>query len=180
MVLVGFAGVPFFSTVAHRTTKRTAMILVLSLSILAFGLTWVLYNPNYPYLQLVTAGFNAFTMAGFWMLYGAIGADVIDYDELESGKRREGAFSACGSFFMKIGLGIGMGGSGLVLTMSGFDESLGGEQSESALTLMRLFLAVIPIIGLVVALFFILRFQLTKERSQEIRNLLEERRGQIG
>jgi len=178
MVLVGFAGIPFFSGVAHRYGKRHSMILVLILSILAFGGTWFLYNPNHPSLQLVASGFNAFTMAGFWMLYGAIGADVIDYDELQSGKRREGAFSACGSFFMKIGLAIGMGGSGFVLQLSGFDQKL-DIQSVEALTHIRFYLAAIPIIGLIMALVFILRFDITKKRAEEIRNELEARRGAI-
>jgi len=149
MVIVGFAGIPFFSWVAHHYGKRHSMMLVLFLSIIAFGSTWFLYDPNHPSLQLVASGFNAFTMAGFWMLYGAIGADVIDYDELSSGKRREGAFSACGSFFMKIGLAIGMGGSGFVLKWSGFDEALDGAQAVDALTHVRFYLASIPIVGLV-------------------------------
>jgi GPH family glycoside/pentoside/hexuronide:cation symporter len=179
MVLLGFAGIPFFANVAHRTSKRTAMIVVILMSILAFGATWVLYNPAHPWLQLLASGFNAFTMAGFWMLYGAIGADVIDYDELESGKRREGAFSACGSLFVKIGLAVGIGVSGFLLDGIGFDEKLGGNQSAETLTAMRLFLAGIPIVGLVVALAFILRFQLTRERSAEIRRELEARRGTV-
>ena len=40
------------------------------------------------------------------MLYGSMTADVMDYDELESGKRREGAFAACGSWIMKFGDGL--------------------------------------------------------------------------
>ncbi|SHJ37088.1 glycoside/pentoside/hexuronide:cation symporter, GPH family [Rubritalea squalenifaciens DSM 18772] len=179
MVLVGFAGIPFFSKIAHMAGKRSAMILVLFLSIIAYASTWFLYNPNYPYLQLITSGFNAFTMAGFWMLYGAIGADVIDYDELETGKRREGAFTACGSFFMKIGLAIGIGAPGFILKWIGFDEALGGNQAENTLVMMRIFLAAIPIAGLLVALVFLLRFQLTKAKSEEIRTKLEERRGYI-
>jgi GPH family glycoside/pentoside/hexuronide:cation symporter len=179
MVLVGFLGVPFFSHVAHRRGKKQAMQLVLMLSMVAYAATWVLYNPAHPWLQIVTSGFNAFTMAGFWMLYGAIGADVMDYDELETGKRREGAFSACGSYLMKIGLAIGMGASGFVLKWSGFDEKLGGAQSVETLTQMRLFLAGIPIAGLVLAFIALARFKLTREETLEIRRRLEVRRGTV-
>jgi len=179
MVLVGFLGVPFFSAIAHRWGKKPAMQLVLILSIIAYAATWVLYNPEYPYLQIVTSGFNAFTMAGFWMLFGAIGADVMDYDELESGKRREGAFSACGSYLIKIGLAIGMGASGFVLKWSGFDEKLTGGQSEHTLTMMRVFLAVIPIIGLVLAFIALWNFRLTRVEVLEIRRKLEDRRGSV-
>lgn len=180
MVIVGFLGVPFFSSVAHRWGKKPAMQLVLGLSIFAYAATWVLYNPAHPWMQVITSGFNAFTMAGFWMLYGAIGADVMDYDELESGKRREGAFSACGSYLIKIGLAIGMGASGFVLKWSGFDEKLGGAQTEHTLTMMRVFLAVIPIAGLVLAFIALARFRLTREETISIRRQLEARRGTVG
>lgn len=180
MVVVGFLGVPFFSAVAHRAGKKIAMQLVLILSIVAYLCTWFLYNPNFPWLQLVTSGFNAFTMAGFWMLYGAIGADVLDYDELESGKRREGMFSACSSYLIKIGLAIGLGASGFVLKWSGFDEKLGGGQSEHTLLMMRVFLAGIPIAGLVLSFLALMRFHLTREEVIGIRDQLEARRGNVG
>jgi GPH family glycoside/pentoside/hexuronide:cation symporter len=179
MVLVGFLGVPVFAAVARRVGKKRALELVLLLSVLAYAGTWVLYNPRYPWLQPLTSGFNAFTMTGFWMLYGAIGADVMDYDELHSGKRREGAFSACGSYLMKIGLAIGMGSSGFVLKWSGFDQSLGGNQSVATMTHMRLCLAGIPIVGLVVAFIALQRFKLTREGLDEIRAELERRRGTV-
>ena len=179
MLTMGFLGVPFFSMLAHKTTKRKAMIVVLLLSIIAFASTWFLYTPSNPWLQVFASGFIAFTMAGFWMLYGAIGADVIDYDELDSGKRREGAFSACGSFFMKIGLAVGIGASGFLLECVGFDQALGGNQPEGTLTYMRLFLAGIPIAGLLFALYFIITFKLSKAKSGEIRTKLEERRGTV-
>jgi len=146
--------------------------------VLAYAGTWVLYNPAIPWLQLFASGFNAFTMAGFWMLYGAIGADVMDYDELQTGRRREGAFSACGSYLMKIGLAFGMGASGFVLKWSGFDQSVSA-QSVETLTNMRLFLAGIPIAGLVIAFIALQRFKLTRERSDQIRVELERRRGSV-
>jgi GPH family glycoside/pentoside/hexuronide:cation symporter len=175
----GLMGVPFFAYIANRFGKRRAMMWVQCSAIVVFGLTWFLYNPNHPWMQLFAAGFIAFTQAAFWMLFGSIGADVIDYDELETGKRREGAFAACGTYIMKIGLAIGAGGSGFILGMTGFLAELGPDQSERTLDLMRFYLAVIPITGLLLALFALKRFGLTRERSMEIRKALEERRGTV-
>lgn len=110
-------------------------------------------------------------MAGFWMLHGAIGADIIDFDELGTGERREGAFSVCGSFFMEIGLAVAIGAYGFSLNFIGFDESLDANQPEGTLTHMCLFLAEIPI-----ALYFIVTFDLTKKRAGEVRAELEKRR----
>lgn len=178
-VVIGLLGIPFYSYLARRYGKRPAMMVVQVSAVAAFAGTWVFYNPEYPALQLIASGLNSFTAAGFWMLYGSIGADVMDYDELESGKRREGAFSACGSYLMKIGLAIGLGGSGVVLQWTGFDAALGGDQAPETLDQIRLYLAGIPIIGLVLAFVSLLFFGLTRERSEEIRAELEARRGTI-
>ena len=172
-------GVKAFAAVANRLGKRTSMILVQVGAIAVFLSTWVLYNPEIRWLQMVASGGIAFTAAGFWMLYGSMLADVIDYDELETGKRREGAFNACGSWMMKVGMALGMGGSGIVLDATGFDASIEGPQSAAALIGIRIFLAAIPVVGLVIALIALSRFGLNPEKMKEIRAQLEARRGKV-
>lgn len=177
--VLGFAGIPIFASIAQKYGKRKGMMAVQIISIVVFAVCWFLYNPENPWLQLLAAGLIAFTSAAFWMLYGALGADVIDYDELETGKRREGAFSACGSYLMKIGLAIGAFGGGLVLKWTGFDAELGAAQAPETLTNMRIAFSVIPITSLIVAFLFLLSFGLTPKKSAEIREALEKRRGTI-
>jgi GPH family glycoside/pentoside/hexuronide:cation symporter len=176
---LGFLGIPFFAFIARRVGKRHGMMLVQSSAIAAFVGTWWFYDPDIRWMQLFASGLIAFTGAGFWMLYGSIGADVIDYDELETGKRREGVFAACGSWIMKVGMAIGIGVSGFVLDATGFEASLEGAQTEHTLTMMRFYLAAIPVVGLLIALFALSRFGLTRERVQEIRVQLEARRGKV-
>jgi len=118
-------------------------------------------------------------LGAFWMLYGAIGADVIDYDELETGQRREGAFMACGTYLMKIGMALGIGMSGFILDWTGLDASLDGNQPEGTLDRIRFLFAAIPICGLVLAFVSLRLFGLTQERMGEIRSELEERRGTV-
>ncbi|MFH7042438.1 MFS transporter [Paucibacter sp. JuS9] len=174
----GFLGIPFFTMLAKRKGKRTALITVLSLAICAFIGDWWLYDPARPYLQLFACGFVAFTGAGFWILYGSTVADVVDYDELETGRRREGSFAACQSWISKLGIALGVGASGWILEFTGFDAKL-PVQSEHALTMMRLLLSGIPVIGLVLALIALLNFELTEERMKSIRAQLEARRGKV-
>ncbi|HEX2101712.1 MAG TPA: MFS transporter, partial [Candidatus Synoicihabitans sp.] len=114
-----------------------------------------------------------------WMIDGSIGGDVIDYDELESGKRREGAFQASRSWILKFGFAIAAWGQGYLLEATGFDASLGGNQSEQAIMMIRLGLAGVPVIGLLIALFFLARFPLTQEKMEDIRTQLEARRGTV-
>jgi len=176
---LGLSGIPVYSFAAKRLGKKRGMIIVQISAIAVFAATWWLYNPAIQWLQVFASGFIAFTSAGFWMLYGSMTADVIDYDELETGKRREGAFSACGSWIMKFGMGIGNWASGEILDRTGFNAALGGNQTDHAIFMIRFLLAGIPIIGLLVALFLLTRFPLTQQKMAEIRQQLEARRGKV-
>lgn len=174
----GFLGIPFFTWIARHHGKRIALSTVFVLAIGAFIGDWWLYDPTLPVLQLFACGFVAFTGAGFWTLYGSTLGDVVDYDELETGKRREGSFSACQSWTSKLGIALGAGASGWILQFTGFNSKL-PVQSEHAIFMIRILLSSIPVIGLVLALLAVLRFQLTETRMHEIRALLEARRGTV-
>jgi GPH family glycoside/pentoside/hexuronide:cation symporter len=103
----------------------------------------------------------------------------MDYDELETGKRREGSFSACMSWIMKFGMALGALASGQILALTGFDAKLGPNQSVHSLFMIRLLLAAIPLLGYVASLLALSRFTLTPARMADIRRQLEERRGTV-
>ena len=178
-MVLGFCGIPVYAFIANRLGKRGGIMAVLGTAVAVFVGTWWLYDPTRPWLQPFATGMIAFTGAGFWMLDGAIGADVIDYDELETGKRREGAFTACGSWIMKVGMAIGAGASGIILSATGFDAALGGDQTPHTLFMIRFLLAAVPIAGILLALVMIYYFPLTPAKMVEIRTKLEERRGKV-
>jgi len=175
----GFAGIPFFAWIARHHGKRVGLATVLLLAICAFIGDWWLYDPARPWLQLFACGFVAFTGAGFWTLYNATLGDVVDYDELQTGQRREGSFSACQSWISKVGIALGTGASGWILQFTGFDAKLETAQSPHAIFMIRILLSTIPVIGLVIALVSLLRFELTEARMAEIRDKLEANRGKV-
>ena len=177
--IVGLIGVLFFAKLSRWFGKRGTMGIVQLIAICVFVSTWWLYTPEIVWLQICASGLIAFSGAGFWMLYGSIGADIIDYDELEFGKRREGAFTACGSWIMKVGQAVGIGASGYILSATGFDSELGANQTADAIFNIRFYLAVIPVVGLVVALIMLSRFSLSQKDTMEIRAQLEARRGKV-
>lgn len=178
-MVLGLAGIPLWAWIARHYGKRSAMLAVMGAAILVFLGSWWLYNPEIAWIQLFASGLIAFTQGGFWMLYGSMGPDVIDYDELECGKRREGAFTACGTWIMKVGLALGIGCSGIILDQTGFKAELGGNQAPEAINNIRLLFAAIPIGGLLVAMIALARFGLTPEKMAEIRAQLEIRRGKV-
>ncbi|HEY8994492.1 MAG TPA: MFS transporter, partial [Lacunisphaera sp.] len=86
---------------------------------------------------------------------------------------------AFSSWTIKVGLAVGGGAAGYVLTYTGFDQALGGNQAEHTLTAIRLWFAAIPIFGALVASIILLRYPLTKEVMADIRTQLEARRGKV-
>jgi GPH family glycoside/pentoside/hexuronide:cation symporter len=176
--IMGFLGIPFFNRVAHRFGKRHALGLVFLMAIGAFIGDWWFYNPEIPWLQLFASGCVAFTGAGFWTIYGSTLADVIDYDELETGKRREGSFSSCQSWISKVGMALGGGASGFILSYTSFNADLPA-QSDETIFMIRFMLSAIPVLGLLIAFYAVLRFPLNRDKMHAIRAQLEARRGAI-
>ncbi|HEY3754534.1 MAG TPA: MFS transporter [Opitutaceae bacterium] len=176
----GVLGAPLFAAASRVWGKRHAMAAVFATGLLVFVAAWWLYTPSFPALQIAASGLIAFIGAGFWMLHDSIGADIVDYDELETGKRREGAFAASLNFFMKSSMAVGAGLSFVILDWVGLDCKLEGAQSARTLLEIRLFLSGVPLIGLAFALWAVLRLNLSEKRMAEIRQMLEARRGVVG
>lgn len=171
-------GVPLINLLSRRFGKRHALALDMLFGITVFIGTWWLYSPRLPWLQLVASGGIGLCGAALWVMHGSMGADVMDFDELQSHKRREGAFSACSSWIMKASSALTMFLSGIVLNATGFDAQK-AQQSAETVTNIRLSLAAIPSVGLAIALVMVLLYPLTRERMHEIRLQLETRRGRV-
>jgi glycoside/pentoside/hexuronide:cation symporter, GPH family len=178
-MVLGALGVPVFAFFARHLGKRRAMVIVFISAITVFIGSWWFYTPSAPALQVLASGFIAFIGSGFWTIWASMGADIIDYDELASGRRREGSFAACSSWITKVGMALGAGTSFGLLSWVGFDAKLEGHQTEHTLFMIRLLFAVIPVVGLLLALVALSRFPLTQARMAEIRTQLEARRGKV-
>jgi glycoside/pentoside/hexuronide:cation symporter, GPH family len=175
----GFLGVLAYQFIAGRLGKRHGMMCVMGSAAAIFVGCWWLYTPRVVWLQLLATGLIAFTGAGFWMLKDSMVADVVDYDELKGGRRREGSFAACNSWIIKFGMALGSGISFFILDWIGFDSKLGGNQTEHTLFMVRFLFSSIPLVGLVLALLALIRFPLTPARMADIRAQLEARRGTV-
>ena len=174
----GIIGVPIHAFLAHHIGKRYAVVVACCIGIIGYGGSWFLYTPNIIWLQTVASCLMGMTAASLWMLHSSIGADIIDYDELNTHERREGSFTACASYILKLGNSLGYFFSGLILSWVGFTWKLKVQLPETILGI-RISLAILPIFGLIVAIIFVLRMSLTKQRSEEIREELEARRGAV-
>ena len=174
----GLIGAPILNRVAYYLGKRNALIVTACIGIIAYAGSWYLYTPKIQWLQTIASGLMGLTASGLWMLYGSICADVIDYDELHTGKRREGSFTSCGTYILKLGNSLGGFLAGVVLSTIGGNAALQAGAPETILW-VRIMLGAIPLIGMALVIIFILQVPLTRKVCEEIRATLEARRGKV-
>lgn len=174
----GLAAIPVFTAIAKRLGKtRCLLILLLSKLVLAIS-SWFLYNPRWPYLSVIPAVLGVPVQSALWMILPSMLADVVDHDELATGQRREGNFTAVFSWLIKASQTVGLGASGFMLVLTGF-EAEHGAQPEEVLTRMRLILAVLPACSLAGSLLLLRLYPITAPEAQRLREQLEARRGAI-
>jgi GPH family glycoside/pentoside/hexuronide:cation symporter len=171
--------IPVFRRLSERIGKNKCLCLATLIVLISGASTWVTNTPDFPYLMLLNTALIGVGYAGLWLMIPSMQVDVVDYDELETGERREGSFASIFSWVLKLSFCIGFLISGPLLEMTGFDAALGSEQPESVLTSMRLGYVAIPVTALLIALVFLKFFPINRERAAEVRAQLEARRGEV-
>ena len=164
---VAIAAFPVWNWVAARLGKRSALVaglLLLSVSTLAL----VLFSPPgrvSVYLLATSAlagvGFSAVTLFPWAML-----PDVVEFDELASGRRREGTVYALFTFGQKLAGSIGVFSNALVASLFGYQQGV-ALQSPATATALQTMAGPVAAGIFLVAIFFVLRFPITKTRYDE-------------
>lgn len=169
------ASIPLVTWVSIRIGKKLALISFLGLALIGTTLKWEFYTPDSPYRQLFVMIFMAPGLSALWTLLSSMIADVTDYDELHGGTRREGSFGAIYNWTLKLGFAICFLVAGIVLEASGFDEMLGGSQSDQTIFIMRFLYTVVPACGIGVAMILVAMYPLTEDKTTQIRRILDRR-----
>jgi GPH family glycoside/pentoside/hexuronide:cation symporter len=177
-MIFGIAGVFMARAISRRIGKHKTLIITLLIGLVAFGSSWWLYTPDHPRLAIVCQALNGFSATGLWVVLPSMSADVIDYDELQCGKRREGAYTSTFSWVVKVGMMLSMLIGGPLLELTGFNSKLPMQSADSVFWIRVLF-AGIPVTALVIAFILIQLYPLSTERMAAIRQQLETRRGTV-
>jgi len=111
------------------------------------------------------------------MILTAMKADITDWDELQTGKRREGMIGAVQSWVNKTINSFSFAVSGFILVATGFTVELGVAQHPGTFTLLRVLYTLVPIIFALLAIVTIRRFPIDESAAAELRRTLEARRG---
>ncbi len=174
-----FAVIPTVARLSKIMGKKKAFMLSQGISIIGYVLLWFLFIPGKPYMFLFALPFFSFGIGSLFTLMMSMTADVIDLDELSSGKRREGIFGAIYWWMVKFGFAIAGLLSGAILSLVNFTPGA-VEQPEGAITGLRLFYSGLPILGTLIAMYFMSTYDITEQRANEIRAELDKRKEDAG
>lgn len=178
LAVTGIAILPFLTWLGEKFDKRRVVLMMLTTCIFGHLMNYFLMTPKMPYLLIVSGFFEASAISAIWMFLPSMKADIADWDEVKTKRRREGSINAFYSWFIKASLTLSMGIGGVVLQFSGFDASL-PQQTESAVQRMFTIYLILPVVMWLIAFLSVWFYPLSREQAQKIRAELEERRGYI-
>jgi len=165
-------GIPLWVHLSRRIGKRKLWLfatatLALAFSCLAFvqpGVEWL------AFCLATVAGIGG----GCGQVVGpSIQADIIDWDELRTGERKEGAYFAVWNFMRKSAYGLSAMGTGLMLDAVGFVPN--AAQSEATQFGMRAIFGLVPGTCYVLGWFALRRLRLDEAEHASIRRTLDDR-----
>ena len=160
--------------VSRMTDKRTTLLLVFAVG--AVSVTIARFTGVEGSLQLhIFIFFVAISTSLYWQLMPSIIYDVCEYDELESGKKRQGTIVSLQGLVEALATGIGVQLLGIILQIGGFDGSA-EVQTERALQWVENSVTIVPACFLVLAFCALYRYPITKKRFEEIQRQLEEKK----
>ncbi|MBS3755304.1 MAG: MFS transporter [Desulfobacterales bacterium] len=170
--VTGIVFLPMWVYLARRTGKKAAWIASMAINTGAFF--WVFFlgagdETLYGILVFLSGiGFGA-TLA----IPSAIQADVIDYDELLAGERREGLYISLWSIAKKLAAAAGVGFGLALLGGSGYRP--GVVQSDSVVLTLRVLYALVPCLCNALAIVIALYYPISGEIHRQIRGAIGER-----
>lgn len=174
-----FIAIPIINVMASKFGKRKAFIYATLISIVGYILKWWGFDPENYYMIFLPIPFMAFGMGCLFTLMMSMTADVCDLDELENGMpRKEGTFGAIYWWMIKVGQGIALVFSGIILKILGYDPTATTQTAE-ALTGMRLTDIILPVLTAAIAIWIMRKYTLDEAKAIKIKEELVKRRGEL-
>jgi glycoside/pentoside/hexuronide:cation symporter, GPH family len=161
--------------VSDRINKGPAYALGLLVASLAIFSAFFLPPGPTPliYVIALVAGIG---FSGQWVFPWSMVPDVVEYDELMTGERREGIYFGIWAFLQKLTNALAVAVSGLSLSFFGYIANV--PQSSFSLLGIRLFFSLVPALALIISLPLLIWYPVTKESHAKVVAELRRRAAQ--
>lgn len=171
-----FLVIPIVAKMAKVMGKKKAFMIAQAISLIGYVMLYFLFVPGKPWMYIIALPFFSFGIGSLFTIMMSMTADVIDIDELNSDKRREGIFGAIYWWMVKVGFAIAGALSGLIIAFVGFNPDLAGMEQQSAVDGLHAFFCFFPMAGTIGAMLIMRNYDVTEKRAGEIRAELERRK----
>jgi GPH family glycoside/pentoside/hexuronide:cation symporter len=163
--------VPVVVWLSRKLDKRRAFILgSITWAVVLIGLSAI--RADQLVLAYILAGLSGFGIATAYIVPWAMVPDIIEFDEAETGERREGSYYAFFSFFQKMATGVAVWGMGQAFAATGYLNPQQGQplpvQPEAAVNAIRIFMGPIPAVLLIMSVIFAWRVNITRQSHHDM------------
>ncbi|MGD8868145.1 MAG: glycoside-pentoside-hexuronide (GPH):cation symporter [Gemmatimonadales bacterium] len=170
---IGTATVPGWIYLARRLDKRRAWLLALGLNTGAFVWAMLLGWGDGVWFGVIVV-LSALGLGGVMGLPPSMQADVIDYDEWTSGRRREGEYIGFWSIVKKLAAAASAGLAFPILDLSGYAPGV-EQQTAGAVWALRLLYVGTPSVCNLIAIAVAWRYPISRGLHEQIRRDIDAR-----
>ena len=168
----GILFLPGWVFLARRIGKKRAWLLSIAVNTGAFTGVFFL-GPGQATAYGVLVFLSGIGLGATLALPSSIQADVIDYDELLTGERREGRYIGLWSIAKKLAAAVGVGVGLSVLGLAGYVPN--AAQPEQVVFTLRVLYALVPSVCNLAALAIACAYPITETTHKRILEAIEER-----
>lgn len=172
--------IPVVVWLSRRLDKRRAFILGSATWIAVFLGIFAL-RADQVTMGYVLAALSGAGIATAYVIPWAMVPDIVEYDQVRTGQRREGSYYAFASFFQKLATGLAIWGMGQALAWAKYITPTTGEalpvQPPQAIQAIRFFAGPVPAVLLVLAIVCAWFYPISRESHKA---LLEQLAGRDG
>ena len=170
--LTGIIFLPVWILISRRTGKKAAWIASMAINTGAFVGVFFL-GPGDAAIYGVLVFLSGIGFGATLAIPSAIQADVIDYDELLTGERREGQYIGLWSISKKFAAAVGIGAGLSALGMAGYTPN--AEQPAAVQLTLRVLYALVPSLCNIVAIVIAFAYPISSRMHADIRKAIAQR-----
>lgn len=161
LLVFALLSIPLYAALSKKIDKKGSYItgmVVMSVFLIAFAFA----TPALPLAScIVVMAAAGIGLGAHYVMPHSILPDVIEWDSVETGERREGIFTSVWTFTVKAGQALALGITGAVLQFSGYVPDV--EQSEKALAGIQVLVGVIPVIIIFAGILILRHYPISRE-----------------
>ncbi len=171
MFIIAAIFLPFWYGVSKKIGKRWTYII--GISLWASVMLIIIFFPRDTsnLVIYILSGLAGIGVSTAHVIPWALIPECVDYDELSTGKRREGMYTGFLTFLQKLASSFAILVTGWILGISGYEAGI--SQSPKTLLAIRMLLGPIPGVMLTASVILAFFYPITRRRFAEIRSELD-------